>query len=262
MRQRQGDALFDALSRAPECPVEVWRLGGAGIALHTEVGLLYIDPFLDDGGGPGWVRQFPRIIDRLPEAALVVATHEHADHADPLALAAFSNFPACVFVGNAPSVGVAQEAGVAPAQTRTIAVGDTVREGVFTIRALPSVDPEIPAPMAILVEVQLAGRIWRLYHGGDTQWSDAFAQAGAAYDIDCCCLSVGAFAHEMQYYLTPAEALEAARMLKARALIPLHWDLWQVNGVPASAFQSLPPQRDVELVVLPPGGVYCPDLGA
>jgi L-ascorbate metabolism protein UlaG (beta-lactamase superfamily) len=260
--QLHGHALFDALSRPPQCPIQVWRLGGAGIVLHTQVGLLYIDPFLAEGGGPGWVRQSPPIIDRLPEPALIVATHEHEDHTDPMTLAAQSQFPACAFVGNAPSVAIAHKAGFALSQTRTIAVGERVQHGAFTITALPSVDPEIPAPMAILVEIQLPDRVWRLYHGGDTQMSDAFAEAGRVYDIDCCCLSVGAYVHEMQYYLTPQQSLEAAQMLGARTLIPVHWDLWVVNGVEASVWNTLTPLLGVNLVVLPPGSAWCANLGA
>jgi L-ascorbate metabolism protein UlaG (beta-lactamase superfamily) len=262
MTQLQGDALFDALSRAPQCPVQVWRLGGAGIALHTEVGLLYIDPFLAEGGGPGWVRQSPPIIDRLPEPALVVATHEHGDHADAVALSALSQFPSVVFVGNTPSVAVAQQAGFAPDQTRTIGVGDKVQHGAFTITALPSADPELPVSMAILVEVQLADRVWRLYHGGDTQMTDAFTEAGRTYQIDLCCLSVGKVANDMQYYLTPAQAVEAAKLLGAPTLIPVHWDLWKVNGLPASVWSTLSVPAEVNLRLLPPGGAWCADLEA
>jgi L-ascorbate metabolism protein UlaG (beta-lactamase superfamily) len=262
MTALHDNALFDALSSPPPCPVQVWRLGGAGIALHTGAGLLYIDPFLAPGSDPGWVRREPPIISRLPEAAVVLATHEHDDHADPVALAGLAQSPSCVFIGNVPSVERAQAAGFAPAQTRTIAVGGRVQHGVFTVTALPSVDPEIPAPMALLVEAEVAGRVWRLYHGGDTQMHAGFAEAGRAYSIDLCCLSVGAYANGMQYYLTPAEAVEAARLLRARVLIPVHWDLWAVNGLPESVWTEVSVPAEVNLVKLHPGEGWCVESGA
>jgi len=68
----------------------IWGLGQMGVAIKGPDGLLVIDPCLSDvvriQNGDWWARAYPSPIE--PEALTMVnyylASHEHADHLDPL----------------------------------------------------------------------------------------------------------------------------------------------------------------------------------
>lgn len=248
------DELFHALERP--APYSVWRIGGAGIAIRTPAMLIYIDPFLALGGGDGWVRQQPSVINRLPSADLILATHEHDDHADPVALTPQAETGEGLFAGSAPCIEIAQKAGFPAERTCTVSAGDSFKHGTFTITALEARDDDAVAPLAFVIHDAESGIT--LYHGGDSMPSDLFAAAGAAHHIDVCCLSVGGVSEGVQFYLSPEVAVDAAAMLGARTLIPTHWDLWTKNGIPASAWEPLLQTESPQIALLPPGGRWSP----
>jgi L-ascorbate 6-phosphate lactonase len=201
------------------------------------------------------------VLQTLPPAALVATTHEHDDHTDPFALRPLSQNLDCLFLGASPSAAIAKAAGFTEGQIRILDAGDSVQHHGFTIHALPALDPDAQKPLAYVVEVVIDddGGVWRMYHGGDTQMSEYFAQASERYAIDCCCLSAGGVHNGVQYYLTPAQTLEAARLLKAKTLIPVHWDLWTINRLEKTVWDALrDPTQDVKLVIMQPGDGFDP----
>lgn len=253
----------DELYRALETPSSftLWRLGGAGVALRTQRSLLYIDPFLAPDGGPGWVRQQPQVIDRLPPADLIFATHEHGDHTDSTALKPQLDQSSSLFASAEPSIEIARKVGFPENRLRILKVGDTFQHKNLTVTALDmrDDDPGSPPkrPLAYVIRDEDSGISF--YHGGDAMMSPFFTQAGEAHRIDVACLSVGTTVDGAQYYLAPEEAISAAKMLRARVLIPLHWDLWTKNGVPASVWQPLIAVTTTpKIVIVPPGGSWQP----
>ncbi|MDX2160262.1 MAG: MBL fold metallo-hydrolase [bacterium] len=253
-----GDALVQALQTPPDCPIRLWRLGGAGIALQTDGHLLLIDPFIAPAGGIGWVRREPSPLDRLPPADGVLLTHEHDDHADPLALSQIAAIGSCRVFGPAPAAAIAEQAGVPPSRVIRLAAGDQVQVNAFTITALPVVDADSQSPLAYVVEVRALG--WCLYHGGDAQPATAFRQTGMQHRIDCACLSAAGVHDGIQYYLTPPQAVEAAGALGARTLIPMHWDLWTINGLPVHAWEDVIIPAGLCLNLVQPGEAWCPPV--
>lgn len=258
----QGDDLYKALETPSS--FTLWRLGGAGIAIRTPNSLLYVDPFLAESGGPGWVRQTPRVIDRLPPADLILGTHEHADHTDTNVLKPQLEGSNCLFASAEPSIEIAREVGFPDNRLRTLNVGDTFQHANFTITALDvrDDDPGSPPkrPLAYVIRDEDSGIT--VYHGGDAMMSPFFTQAGEAHRIDVACLSVGTTVNGAQYYLAPEESISAAKMLRARVFIPLHWDLWQINGLPASVWQPLQAVTTTpKVLIVPPGGCWQPGNG-
>ena len=248
--------LYDAIGRAPGAGMSIWRLDGAGIALQAAGSLCYIDPFLADEGAPGWVRSQPRIIDLLPPPSLVLLTHEHDDHADPVALRQLSR-TSCLLAGPAPAVEVARGAGFLNRQTIVLTAGMSFQLGVASVTAVRVKDDDSIGPLGYLV--QMGG--FSLYHGGDAQMSSAFDETGAAYSTTVACLSAAGKVDNRQFYLTPEQALAAARALRAQTLIPIHWDLWTINGLPRSAWDPVVrmAEQDAtapEVAMLAPGQRY------
>lgn len=240
-------ALEAALAQRPASGVRLWRLDGAGIVVQTPRAMLYVDPFIAPHGAPGWVRRVPQVIARLPRPDVVIATHEHDDHTDPVALAQLQAYPDLLFAAPAPAVELAAYAGFPRDRIRTLTVGDVVEAGDIRVTAVPVTDDDSREPLAYVI--QAAGRT--IYHGGDAQTSPLFKHVGVSFDIDWCCLSVAGTYNGQQFYLTPEQAVEAARALRAGVLIPIHWDLWTINGIPESEWSRLPastPSLDIRLL--------------
>ena len=250
----RDDALYQALETP--VPYSIWRLGGAGIAVRTMEALLYIDPFLAPDAGPSWIRQEPQVIDRLPPADLMLATHEHEDHTDPIALKPQIAGKA-LFAGSEPCVEIALSAGFPAERVRVLKAGQVLEQGTLTITALEARDDDAKGPLAYLINDSASGI--RLYHGGDSMMSPQFTRAGEAYDIDVCCLSVGGVSEGVQYYLSVEDTIRAALMLRADVLIPVHWDLWTKNGVGAEVWEPLlNSTQSPQVVLVPPGGSWTP----
>lgn len=248
-----GDALYQALATLPDSGVRLWRLDGAGIAIQTPGILIYVDPFIAPQGGPGWVRRQPPILNRLPPAQLVLVTHEHDDHADPVALAQLAANHNCLFIGTAPCAAIAQKAGFPQTRTRSLRIGDHLYDDEVKIIAVEVRDDTAEAPLGYIIQV--GG--YRIYHGGDAQMSEHFTRTGERYAVDCCCLSVGGKVEDEQYYLAPQEAITAAKTLKSPVLIPTHWDLWMINGFDEevwAAHHEMP--EGLELHLLKPGECF------
>ncbi len=250
----RGDPLFQALGKPSERGVTVWRLDGAGVAIQSAGSLCYIDPFLADGGQPGWIRRQPKLLDRLPPPSLVLLTHEHDDHADPVALKLLAQ-TSCLLAGPAPAVEVARSAGFLQRRTIVLTVGMQFQLGELTVTASRVRDDDAKAPLAYLVSVSGI----TLYHGGDAQMSSAFDDTGAAFTVTVACLSSAGKLDGKQFYLTPKESVTAAQSLRAKTLIPIHWDLWTINGLPRAAWDDILQsasrnQQPPTIAMLDPGG--------
>jgi L-ascorbate 6-phosphate lactonase len=217
--------------------------------LQTSDGLILIDPFLASAGAPGWVRQTPPVIAQLPPARLVLLTHEHDDHADPVALRQIAEQPGCMVAGSMVCVEIAQASGVPADQTKTLQPGDQFSIGDVKIHALEVQDDSSVAPLAYLINVDDKA----VYHGGDAQFSALFAKTGAAYQVDYCCLATAGVVDGEQHYLSPAQAVQAANLLGATTLIPTHWELWTLNSLPQSVWETYLHEAGLCVRVLEPG---------
>lgn len=75
-----------------------------------------------------------------------------------------------------------------------------------------------------------------LYHAGDTGWFDGFREIAARVPaIDLALLPIGAYepAWFMEpHHMNPEQAIEAHRILGARAMAPMHWGAFQLTDEP------------------------------
>lgn len=65
-----------------------------------------------------------------------------------------------------------------------------------------------------------------IYHSGDSHYSIYFAKHGKDYDIDVAFASFGENPVGMQDKMTSVDCLRMAEALKAKVLVPIHWDVW------------------------------------
>jgi len=75
-----------------------------------------------------------------------------------------------------------------------------------------------------------------LYHAGDTGWFDGFREIAARFPlIDLALLPIGAYAPAWfmePHHMNPEQAIDALQVLKARAMVPMHWGAFQLTDEP------------------------------
>ncbi len=204
--------------------VALWYLGGAGYVVKTAATTLLIDPFVGPSNPPDWVRAVPPPCapDDLPEVAATLLTHEHIDHADPLALAALGRRETGLVIGSAACIAVAEQAGYPAERRRVLNHGERLTIGDIAVTAVAMVDPGAREPNGYVLET--GGRT--LLHCGDSLYFPELAALATRWHLDAICVSVGANPVGKHYYMDEADAARAARDTGARQLIVQHHDLW------------------------------------
>src|SRR6478736_5824223 len=97
--------------------IALWYIGGAGYLIRAGDTTIVVDPFLGPSNPPDWMRGVPppfttEEIDDLGKVDAMLMTHEHLDHADPVALAAFKTYPEIPLYGPGSAIEVALDAGI------------------------------------------------------------------------------------------------------------------------------------------------------
>lgn len=220
------------LAALPEAHL-AW-LGHAAFAIRLAGKLILTDPFLGDVAGPfgfGPRRFTPPALraEDLPRADLIVISHNHYDHIDGAALRAYR------FAGETP---VVAPLGLKPLLSRLGFVQvfelDWWQERQFdglTVTALPAVHFSgrglFDRNRTLWASFGLASATRNVWFGGDTAISPVFAEVGQrAGPFDLALVGIGAYepASIMQaVHANPEEAIEIARLLRARAALGMHW---------------------------------------
>ena len=215
------------------------RLGWSGVEIEQDGDTLLIDYILDTSQLPlrDASQPFPSASEPASAVAAIV-THLHADHADPAALASALRQGTPVFrpepaAGSGPDVELTAYAETAFGQVALDAQIFTDwtsgQVGPFSLHAVPAVDGFGDPQLSWVVE----GGSKRIIHAGDTlfhgyRWRIA-RRFGA---IDHAFLPInGALVdfpflqppRDQEAVMTPEEAVKAARMLRARAVTPIHY---------------------------------------
>ena len=203
----------------------LWYLGGAGYVAKSAATTLLLDPFVGPSNPPDWVRAIPPPCapDALPEVAATLLTHEHSDHADPVALAALGRRAAGLVVGSAACIAVAAQAGVSGVRSRVLSHGERLMIGDIAITAVAMVDPAAVDPNGYVLELPGLAALFC----GDGLYSPDFVTLASRWRLDAICASVGANPPGKHFYMDEIDAARAARDCGAARLIPQHHDLWQ-----------------------------------
>lgn len=216
-----------AATAAAPGTVVAWWLGGTGWVFKTPAGAqIWVDPYLSDIARAifGLARAFPAPI--APEEArpdLVICTHFHEDHLDPVALPIIARSSAARFLCPPSSYARLVGWGVAPERAQIFAVGQTAAHADVTLRATPArhhsevAGWDVPDPIGVLLDV--AGQ--RIYHSGDTEY-DLKVRALMTAGIDVALLVINGNGGNMNAH----EAALLGWQLGARHLVPMHHILW------------------------------------
>ena len=191
------------------------------------------------------LRNVPCVIDpfAIKELDAVLATHDHGDHIDiNVAAAVIQNCSEEVpFIGPRACVDLWVSWGVPAERCIVVKPGDVVQVKDTKIFALDSFDrtelvttapenelkdkmPQDMDNLAVNYLFKMPGG--NLYHSGDSHYSNYFAKHGNDHEIDVALGSYGENPRGMTDKLTPMGILRMAESLKAKVVIPIHYDIW------------------------------------
>jgi L-ascorbate metabolism protein UlaG (beta-lactamase superfamily) len=231
----------------PPGQVGLWWLGQAGFLIRGSSGTAIVDAFLSDFGNYG--RLFPPPLDpaELTWIDMVLGTHNHTDHIDPVGFPAMmAASPRALGVVPAPVIDEVTAMGVDPTRLVAARVGEEIAVGGFRVVPLPAAHADDPRTgyhfhltegrgdhpyLGYYVESDGV----RLFHAGDTIPYDGFAEQLKELRLDALLLPINGiswFREErgVAGNMNVFEAAELAAIAGARCLIPMHYDLFADNS--------------------------------
>ena len=208
--------------------IALWHLGGAGYAVRTAEALLIVDPFLGPSAPPEWVRGVappfaPEEIAGFGPIDALLITHEHRDHADPVALQAFMNRTDTPVYGPDSAIEEARGVGYPDQRLHPMRHGASVRFGDLDVTAVAVNDPTARGCNGYVLHAGDA----TLILAADSHYFDGFARLGEQYRPDAIALTVGLNPPGDTIYMSESDAARIARDTGVRLLIHQHHDLWQ-----------------------------------
>jgi len=211
-------------------------LGGPSVEFVSGCISGFVDPFFSDWGNDEWVRAFPPLIDphRVQRCDLVLITHEHEDHCDPVtirALVAHNNPYVLAPAPAAERLQLAKETKEIPMNVRIVAAGEKHVFGELAVKVFRTSDPLSQAPVGYLLRTKTVGVAFM----GDSLFDEELlVRVKAMGEIDAVFVSVGKNPPEQRYYYSVDDLQKAAAILYPATVIPIHWDLWTKTFVDLS----------------------------
>jgi len=231
-------------ARLKKDEAQITWLGHASFLLTMGGQRILIDPILAPRIGPIGRLVAPGVaVEDLPDIDVVMVTHNHRDHLDPWTLSRLGKRPHYVVpVGNGALL---KKLGAG--RVTELDWWETVEHDVLTIALVPARHWSMRYPWdrneALWGGYVIRGPEGAAYHSGDTAFFDGFAQIGERLgSIDWAMLPIGAYEPRWfmePQHMCPEEAVEAARLLKARHMVAMHWGTFRLTDEPIGE----PPER-------------------
>ncbi len=237
--------------------LRLWWFGGPSYALKSPRSIVYVDPYHSDERADdpqGFVRAIPNYFfpDDVTRADLTLSTHDHIDHCDPATLRPMYERTAMRIAAAPSSAALMAEWGFAPERVQAMPPGATLTLGDVRLTSFPCNDWEDEGAVTFVLEC--AGVT--VFIGGDTLYRD-LTGIGARYEIDLAVLALGRNHPEVidaQLYAMPEEVARAAIELRAKRLLPIHWEIWRGWQEDPMTVAPHLAGSGTELIVLPQGG--------
>jgi L-ascorbate metabolism protein UlaG (beta-lactamase superfamily) len=219
--------------------MELRYLGHAAFALKDGGTTVLIDPFLT--GNPKAAASADEV-----DATTILLTHGHGDHlGDTVAIAQRTGATVVAIVELAGEIA---EQGVLTADPN---LGGTVTLDWGSVKLVPAwhtaVSPSGTAhtPAGLLIDF----RGTTIYHLGDTCLFSDLQLVGRGRTIDVALVPIGG-----HYTMDRHDAVEAARLVGAKTVVPCHYDTFPPIETDVQAFKAdVEAQTGAQVVLLAPG---------
>ncbi len=243
---------MNAIVSYPPKILPITYLGQEGIYLTHSGMQILIDPYLSDYVDQHcctdtviWKRRYPTPIqpEDLTDIDVVLCTHAHYDHADPITLAAIAkSSPRARFIVPAPIVDTVASYGIEKSRITAAYADRSITVDALSVMPIPAAHEEL-SPDAngnygcLSYKLEIGGFV--LFHAGDALVYDGLC--ACLGQIDVMMLPVNGRSYFKRYRddiignMTAYEAADLSMAVNAKLLIPLHFDLYDVNCVATSS---------------------------
>jgi len=252
---------------------QLWWLGQSGFLLHWQGRHLLLDPYLSDSLTRKYadtdkphVRMTELAVDpaRLDFIDVVTSSHNHTDHldADTLVPLLHVNPKLIVVVPTANRAFAAKRLNVPESRLTPIDDGQQIEAAGFQMHAVAAAHEELDRDeqgrLKYLGYVVQFGP-WTIYHSGDTVRFSGMAERLRAWSIDLALLPINGSLPQRRVAgnLWGREAVELARDIGARCVIPCHFEMFEFNTVTPDEFLQRAHQLGQPHAVLACGQRFC-----
>ena len=219
----------------------------------------FTDPIMGIAAHP---RGLGMKIEDLPPLDLILISHGHFDHCDLKALSRMDK-SALVVVPEEKTAARIRKLGFA--EVSVLRPWETRLTSRITVTALPADHPVTECTFVMSYGDQ------SVYFGGDTRYIKDFKEIGERYDISVTLLPVNGIKLPLsgKVVMDPAEAAEAAVLLKAPVTIPIHYNISLTLPLLKGMFERATPgtpelfateverrNRQIKVVTLKPGETW------
>jgi L-ascorbate metabolism protein UlaG (beta-lactamase superfamily) len=182
-----------------------------------------------------WRRgRVPLRVKNLPRVDLLLISHGHYDHLDLATLRKLPReIPAVAPPGLETILRLAR-------RKRVITLREWESHATATIKitAVPA-EHFMGRPPFFLTSKYLGYIIEgdaTVYFAGDSAIFDGMSEIGWKWDIDAALLPIGAYSPPSfrRHHMSPEDAIEAGRMLRAKTIVPIHWGTFKLSLEPMS----------------------------
>ena len=254
--------------------VALFYLGQEGFLIKYHDQYILIDPYLSDYVDRNcctdtvkWVRRYPAPIaaEELDFIDYILCTHAHFDHSDPDTLSVLAKVnPKAKFVAPKPIKDTILSYGINPENLIDAFADVSISAGSFEIIPVPSAHEDLRVDENgdyIDMGYKIVTENCSIYHAGDCCVYDGLTER--LMNIDVLMVPVNG----RSYYklrddiignMTSEEAIILAKETNAGMLIPMHYDLYDINRINPAHFVdclfSMNPTQKFHMFA--PGEVY------
>jgi L-ascorbate metabolism protein UlaG (beta-lactamase superfamily) len=222
----------------------VW-LGQNGFLIKSKSCVFITDPYLSDFAEQwtfGWKNEHVRMSNipiqakELTDIDFVLCSHDHVDHIDPFSIPIIAlRNPNTKFI--TPKVARTRMLGLFVNEDNLFLMRgqDILEFDQFTVHAIPAAHSEVTYDddngyhfLSYIIQVDGL----TIFHGGDTILYEGQGDYLKNFSIDLAFLPInGRQPKELEFEpnLTIDEAIEFAQAIKAKMVIPMHYDMYTLN---------------------------------
>ena len=184
-------------------------LGHSGFEISLRGTTILIDPFFGTG-----LQDQIRITTLKPalikKADLILLTHEHKDHADPNIIKELAERTATTVVGPKQTL---EGIDLNERQKVSVEVGDNFQIKGVDISVVKASHPQSKYPVGYIINDKV-----KIYHAGDTYQFNEMLDINVDYAL----LPIGG-----SYTMDVIDAANATKLLRAKYIIPIHYDTFE-----------------------------------
>ncbi len=217
-------------------------LGHSAFEVGIDGYTVLIDPWLENPMSPVKVEDYDGKVD------MIIVTHDHADHLGN-SVELLKRNPRAVFAAVYEVANYV--AGQVPNPERVVGanIGGPLKLPGIKLRVMffPAThSSERGTPTSVL----LSGSEGSVFHAGDTGLTAEFQLVGELYRVDVALLPIGG-----HFTMDAYQAAKAAEMLRARVVIPMHYNTFPVIEADPRELEKYIRERnlDTKVVILKPG---------